>query len=515
MPPNRHTGLAMTPRRWQAEALPAVGAALRAGGRPVVVACTGAGKANLAAELCRLLSSVAGSSAVVVSAPTKSLVKQLRHDVAGRIGEANVGAWYTGEKRADRAVVIVCNASIPTLVEALAVAGRGVHAWIADECHRTASERVDDAIRAADPKYLMGFTATPFRSVDTESLRLFDSVAYRYTMEQAIREGVLVPYDVVHVPASWGEVLIDDACVRMIREQAPEGPGVVGASSIPDAEAFAERLAAEGIPAAVTHSQMAAEAQADVLRRLKAGTIRCVVHVAMLIEGVDLPWLTWLCLRRPLTSPVATIQQIGRVLRTYPGKSRAVILDPHALLMGPLGRPDSIGELEAAAEAEAQGEPREAGVAGTPEQRWAVCVSEGQQWALRVLRALAASGALEVRVSGSAWRHAPATSSQVASLERMGRAWSRYLPEEVAAGIGALRAAHVLDPLDRGTVSDLLSVLSAVASQAPEGGWEERAGWSGPTWPEGMEWPELREGVAAELLRQKRAADRRKRKEVA
>jgi superfamily II DNA or RNA helicase len=108
---------------------------------------------------------------------------------------------------------------------------------------------VDDAIRAADPKYLMGFTATPFRSVDTESLRLFDSVAYRYTMEQAIREGVLVPYDVVHVPASWGEVLIDDACIRMIREHAPAGAGVVGASTVEDGMAYAERLTSEGIPA--------------------------------------------------------------------------------------------------------------------------------------------------------------------------------------------------------------------------------------------------------------------------
>jgi hypothetical protein len=395
------------------------------------------------------------------------------------------------------------------------VAGRSVHVWICDEAHRTAAERIDEAIRAAQPKYLVGFTATPFRSTDTESLRLFDSVAYRYTMTDATRDGVLVPYDVVHVPSAWGEVLIDDACVRMIREHAPAGAGVVGASTVEDGMAYAERLTSDGIPARCIHASTPKAERAAVLRELQSGELRCVVHVALLIEGVDLPWLTWLCLRRPLTSPVATIQQIGRVLRTYPNKARAVILDPHALLMGPLGRPDSIGELEAAAEAEAQGEPREAGVAGTPEQRWAVCVSEGQQWALRVLRALAASGALEVRVSGSAWRHAPATSSQVASLERMGRAWSRYLPEPVAAGIGALRAAHVLDPLDRGTVSDLLSVLSAVAQQAPEGGWEERAGWSGPTWPDGMEWPELREGVAAELLRQKRAADRRKRKEQA
>lgn len=518
LPPNRHTGLPMLPRAWQVAALPAIGSALRSGKRPVVVACTGAGKASLMVEVVRLFSP---SGLVVVSAPTIALVEQLREDLCDRLGASSVGAWYTGAKQADRAVVVVCNASIPSLVEALALGGRSVRVWICDEAHKAAPDRIDAAIRAAAPRYLLGCTATPFRSVDTESLRLFDSVAYRYTMVDATRDGVLVPYEVVQVPPSWGEMLVDDACIRLIRDHAPSGPGVVGASTVEDGVAYAERLSGEGIPAVCIHAGTPKAERTAALRALRAGGFRCVVHVALLIEGVDLPWLEWLCLRRPLTSPVALIQQLGRVLRTYPGKTRAVILDPHALLMGPLGRPDSIGDIEEAAANEAQGTPREAGEAGPPEQRWAVCVSEAQQWALRLLRALAASGALEVRVAGSSWRHAPATHSQVTSMDRMARAWARYLPAPVAEGVSALRAAHAVAPLDRGTVSDLLSVLRAVADQAPRDedgaplGWEARKGWAGPSWPDGQEWPELREGVCGEILKQKRAADRKKKKEAA
>jgi hypothetical protein len=51
----------------------------------------------------------------------------------------------------------------------------------------------------------------------------------------------------------------------------------------------------------------------------------------MLQEGVDLPWLRWLCLRRPAASRVRFAQEVGRVLRAAPGKAEAVIFDPHDL----------------------------------------------------------------------------------------------------------------------------------------------------------------------------------------
>jgi hypothetical protein len=51
----------------------------------------------------------------------------------------------------------------------------------------------------------------------------------------------------------------------------------------------------------------------------------------MLSEGADYPWLRWLCLRRNVDSRVRFIQEVGRALRSYPGKIEAVLLDPNDL----------------------------------------------------------------------------------------------------------------------------------------------------------------------------------------
>jgi hypothetical protein len=506
LPPNRHTGAPMAPRAWQLAALDAARDALRSGARPLVVAGTGSGKAVWLVELARMLAArCAPEERVVVSAPTIALVEQLREDLRRRPVDA--GAYYTAAKEVSSPVIVVCNPSAPAMVRDLAERGLRVRAWIADEAHKTRSEGMDAAIREAAPRWLVGCTATPYRSVDTESLRLFDSVAFRYTMEDATRDGVLVPYVTRSPITAWGELLVDEATIRLIEEHTT-GPGVVGASSVPDALDFAARLCARGIPAEAIHAGTPPEERAALIEDLRTGALRCLVHVALLIEGVDLPWLTWLALRRPLTSPVALVQQIGRVLRAFPGKTGAVVLDPHGLLWNRnLGKPDSIGDLEGAAVAALERPTSGAAIAASREERWAVAVSESQHYARDVLLALAASGVVAPRVAAAAWRELPASPAQLSSYDRMWRAWGRYLPGPVREGMGALRDVHAALRLDRGTVSDALSILRAVAEQAPDGDWQSRSGWGGPTWPD-VEWPVLPAGVADEARKGRARAER-------
>jgi hypothetical protein len=48
-------------------------------------------------------------------------------------------------------------------------------------------------------------------------------------------------------------------------------------------------------------------------------------------EGVNLPWLSWICFRRETRSRVRFQQEFGRVLRVSPNKKIAYILDPLGL----------------------------------------------------------------------------------------------------------------------------------------------------------------------------------------
>jgi hypothetical protein len=59
----------------------------------------------------------------------------------------------------------------------------------------------------------------------------------------------------------------------------------------------------------------------------------------LLSEGVDLPWLRWICLRRKVEARVRFLQELGRVLRIDPEpredlgpKTTGLVMDPHMLL---------------------------------------------------------------------------------------------------------------------------------------------------------------------------------------
>ena len=112
-------------------------------------------------------------------------------------------------------------------------------------------------------------------------------------------------------------------------------------------------LDANGIPSGTIHSGMDQEHKDLTLKLLKNGTIACVVHVSMLAEGVDLPYLMWSVLRRPVGARVRFVQEVGRPLRSFPGKKIVLIGDPHDLFSKfSLANPEKLGEVLSDEEAE-------------------------------------------------------------------------------------------------------------------------------------------------------------------
>lgn len=276
----------------------------------IITAIMGAGKSVVIALLCS-----AWSGPVVVTAPTIALVDQLSATIEAISGES-VGRLYTGGKSTER-ITVVCLPSID-----LAPREPGT-LWIADECHRTDRAPVAEFDEFAH--FRIGFSATP-----RGSLWQFEHM--RYTVADALRDGVLVPMRVHYLTGKGkGHVDRNEACVEWIAKQT--GPGVVSADSIADAEDFTEALNDAGVPALCIHSRLPAKTRKAAMRALESGTIRALAHVRMLVEGVDLPWLRWLCLRSPRATQVAFAQEIGRVLRAYPGKTHADIFDPYGVTL--------------------------------------------------------------------------------------------------------------------------------------------------------------------------------------
>ena len=470
------SGYTDPPRAWQAEAYPLAMQALRARDAGVLAVCTGAGKTRLQIAVLRtVLATLRPGWAILVTVPRQALVEQTYAEAVRVLGRGVVGRYYGRRREPSARIVIACHDSLDRLVDAWTVAGTRCALWMADECHRANAPVVQAAVAALQPWARIGLTATPYTRIEGEGLVGWSRLVYRYPVDRAIDDGVLVPWR----PVVWrGDDLEPvETLVAMIRDHAPPGPGLVSAPSKDEAAAVADDLTRAGIPAASIDSTMTADERRVRLGRLLAGHVRCLVHVDLLTEGVDLPALRWLAMHRARGSAVAIVQEVGRVLRVlrapdaWGEKREAVVLLPHLTpVLGSLARdPDltpvaAIRGLREAAEREASGDP------GEVVSPLAVSVGDVDGWISRVVEHVRGAG-VEVRGRDPGpWRAWAPTSEQVRVLRELvdagHRTPLRYLPGPHRDAVRAV--VRYPEVLTAGTVSDLIAVLLGLRRHAGE-----------------------------------------------
>ena len=290
----------------------------------------GAGKAVAIGAVCAA-AEPSDDETIVVSTSSQYLVRQLHRTLVSVLAEhgRGCGRFYARDKSWNCPVVVACMPSLGLLAETLRAHNRRVALWMPDEVHRTEAATVLDAHQILKPERALGWTATPFRASRTERLSLWNTLLYNYSPADAMRDHIVVPWRIVHYEGREAG-LRDDVCTAMIA--SAKGPGMVNADGIADAKAFSDRLNTHPpVRADCIHSEMGLRDQGTRILKLRDGELSALVHVAMLQEGVDWPWLRWLCLRRCVESRVRFIQEVGRVLRAHPGKEEAVVYDPHDL----------------------------------------------------------------------------------------------------------------------------------------------------------------------------------------
>ena len=294
-------------RAWQAPALRAI---IEAEDRGIYSAVMGAGKSYVIAVL-----AAGWRGPVTVVVPSVQLVNQTWGDMLAT--NIKAGRWFGGGRTSAR-VIVACADSLAALP------ARNGELVIVDECHRLHRALIPRLTNAARS---VGFSATPYRD-GGKGLQWWTHQIGAYLAADALEDGALVPPRVVMADR---DADLDEWCIDRIRET--EGPGVVSADSIADADEFAATLTEAGIPSASIHSAVHPGRAATILSQLERGELKAVTHVRMLVEGVNLPWLRWICFRREQKSRVEFAQMAGRGLRTHPGKTECVMIDPHQLFL--------------------------------------------------------------------------------------------------------------------------------------------------------------------------------------
>lgn len=226
---------------------------------------------------------------------------------------------------------------------------------IIDEAHVSVSPTYKELFRTMrvhddDGARLAGFSATWTRSDDVGLGDVWEEITYARTIKWAISNGHLVPpkaiqigsgvdLDDVRVDRSKGDyresdlgkaVMLEelrDTVVRGALKYGPEMPSVLFAPTVEAAEYFADALRAAGLTTEGIYGTVPSARRRGIFDRHRSGETKILTTCTALAEGWDAPYASRLLLVRPTQHEGLFVQIAGRVLRLYPGKSHALILD--------------------------------------------------------------------------------------------------------------------------------------------------------------------------------------------
>lgn len=465
-----------TPRACQLAALPIALDAVFTNKKGIIYKATGSGKSKTQAATLSALTPTDGWIDVVI-VPTMALVEQMAEEL--RAWGLTVGRFY-GPVKEVRAVTVVCLPSVEGLAES--VRGRlQVRLALIDEAHRLGAEKTVAALALLAPRRILGWTATPMRTTGRSVLKELwpAGILYGYSLSDAIGDGAIVPPKVV----PWedeGNLDPDAATYELLRRESV-GPMIVSAISVEDAEYYAKYLTDRGHPAEFIDGSMSKNERDRRIANLRIGRYRALTQVKLLTEGVDLPWLEGIALRVKIGSIIQYVQLMGRGLRTFPGKTFGLILDPLDM-WGKFGLPRfSADQWEIAITAVDDAQEKEASGGGGGERVLdpAVAVVDLERWIAKVRAALLVGSEIETSlIRGNGWRKEKATEKQLARIKKWNedrrKSPGRFLPKDVRERFGRLLEWH--EHLSKGGAADVLDIgfglqKRSFAYREKTGGW--------------------------------------------
>jgi superfamily II DNA or RNA helicase len=172
----------------------------------------------------------------------------------------------------------------------------------------------------------VGLTATLQRA-DGEPLGdIFDVLVVAASYSELVRDGFLVPATVLRPERSLGDDLAQDPVDAWIAHSG-NAQTFMFAARVAIALDWERRLRDLGIRAATIHATTPAADRRESLAAFRAGAVRVLCNVGTLTEGVDVPEASCVVLARGFGHVGQYLQVVGRVLRTAPGKSAALVID--------------------------------------------------------------------------------------------------------------------------------------------------------------------------------------------
>lgn len=215
---------------------------------------------------------------------------------------------------------------------------------IVDEAHHCLSDSYQRVLEHFSNANILGVTATPDRG-DMKNLgEYFDSKAYEYTMQEAIRQGYLSPVkaqliplelDINNVGISNGDYsapevgnALEPYLSQIVQEMKKYCQGrktVVFLPLIATSQKFCRMLNEVGLRAAEVNGN--SDDRSQVLTDFETGKYDVLCNSMLLTEGWDCPAVDCIVILRPTKVRSLYQQMVGRGMRLSPGKENLLLLD--------------------------------------------------------------------------------------------------------------------------------------------------------------------------------------------
>lgn len=242
---------------------------------------------------------------------------------------------------------------------------------IVDEAHGCAASEAYHRLFAKFPNIpIVGLTATPFskglgKHYDILKGPLFEDIVVGATIPELIRDGYLVDCDIFS-PSEPDLEKIKIVAGEYEQDQlgkAVDKPELIGdivehwkrlgggmqticfATNIAHSKHIVEQFIKAGVKADHIDAYTEDFDRKRIIKSFRDGEITILSNVSVLAEGFDVPAASVMILARPTRSLIRYIQMAGRVLRIFPGKEKATILD-HSGTCRRLGYPTDDLPLE-------------------------------------------------------------------------------------------------------------------------------------------------------------------------
>lgn len=243
---------------------------------------------------------------------------------------------------------------------------------IIDEAHHSPAQTWDTALKYFSKAKVVKVTGTPFRSDNrpiegrivtdyklgramergyVKSLRNFIVVPdklyltidgnedEKYTLEEiremGLKEEDWISRSVAYSPECSMQVV--EESYRQLQEKKASGVPhkiIAVACTIEHAQQIEGMYKEIGLRSALVHSELSDQIHHDRLRSIEAHEVDVVIHVALLGEGYDHPYLSIAAIFRPFRSLAPYAQFIGRTLRRIPPNQTKMAGDNVAVVVG-------------------------------------------------------------------------------------------------------------------------------------------------------------------------------------